>query len=355
MKQIKPYFLLPFIALSLIIGIWTGWIRLGWDFPLTQNLGDHGALMAGGFIGTLICLERTVSYKNKFALIIPLVNALSIVFFLLKLPHIAFWFFLAGSIGLSLIYLKLYIEFNEIYILIMMAGSLCYLIGNAFLIKTSFYPVSAMWWIAFLYFTILGERLELSKYLQVKTIHKIVLIVLFAVYIIGILIPFHSSGGYVTAVSFIGSALWLFKYDMAKKSLQREGQHFYSGVILLTGYVWLIITGFFMACGAYSGLHYDAAIHSFFLGFVFSMIFAHAPIILPGVLKLQINVFNRFLYLWFFLLQISLLMRILNPFILSAELKLISGLLNGIAILGFLVNMAVLVKAGKSKIAQQTA
>ena len=351
MKQIKPYFLLPFIALSLIIGIWTGWIRLGWSFPLAQNMGDHGALMAGGFIGTLICLERTVSYKNRLALIIPLINALSIVFFLLKLPHIAFWFLLAGSIGLSLIYLKLYFEFNETYILIMMAGSFCYLIGNTFLIKTSFYPLSAMWWIAFLYFTILGERLELSKYLQIKTIHKIILIVLLAVYIIGILIPFYSSGGYVTAVSFIGSAVWLFKYDMAKKSLQREGQHFYSGVVLLAGYVWLVITGLFMAYGAYSGLLYDAAIHSFFLGFVFSMIFAHAPIILPGVLKLQINVFNRFLYLWFFLLQISLLMRILNPFILSSDLKLISGLLNGIAILGFLVNMAVLVKAGKSKIA----
>jgi hypothetical protein len=341
-KHKKPIFLLPLIALSLLIGIWTGWIRIGWNFPFTQNTGDHGALMVGGFIGTLICLERTSNFKDKIALLVPFVNALSIIFFLIKLPHIAFWFLLAGSIGLTLIYLKLYYEFSEIYILIMTAGAFCYLIGNIILIKTNFYPSAAMWWIAFLYFTILGERLELSRYLQIKAIHKITLIILLAVYIVGILIPFHSSGGYVTALSLIGSALWLYKYDMAKKSLQRGGQHFYSGVVLLTGYFWLIITGLFMAYGSYSGIVYDAVIHSFFLGFVFSMIFAHAPIILPGVLKLQINIFNRSLYFWFVLLQVSLIIRILGSVVTSTDFKMIGGITNGIAILGFILNIAIL-------------
>lgn len=348
-KQTKPIFLLPLIALSLLIGIWTGWIRIGWNFPFTQNSGDHGALMVGGFIGTLICLERTSNFKNKIALLIPFVNALSIVFFLVKLPHVAFWFLLAGSIGLTLIYLKLYFEFSEIYILPMTAGAFCYLIGNTLLIKTNFYPQAAMWWIAFLYFTILGERLELSRYLQIKTIHRTILIILLAVYIAGILIPFHGSGGYVTAVSLIGSALWLFKYDMAKKSLQREGQHFYSGVVLLTGYFWLIITGLFMAYGSYSSLVYDAVIHSFFLGFVFSMIFAHAPIILPGVLKLQISIFNRSLYFWFALIQVSLIIRILGSVLPSTDLKIIGGFTNGIAILGFLINIAILTIIGKKR------
>ncbi len=139
-NQTKPVFLLPLIALSLLIGIWTGWIRIGWNFPFVQNSGDHGALMVGGFIGTLICLERTSNFKNKISLVIPLVNALSIIFFFIKMPNIAFWFLLAGSIGLVLIYLKLYFEFNEIYILLMTAGAFCYLIGNTLLIKTNFYP-----------------------------------------------------------------------------------------------------------------------------------------------------------------------------------------------------------------------
>jgi hypothetical protein len=136
---------------------------------------------------------------------------------------------------------------------------------------------------------------------------------------------------------------------MAKKSLKREGQHYFSGIVLLFGYGWLIICGLFMAYGAYGGLLYDAAIHSFFLGFVFSMIFAHAPIILPGVLRLTINPFKKSLYFWFVLLQLSLLLRISEVFSGITSLKLIAGITNGIAILGFFVNMVIIVLIGKNK------
>lgn len=349
-KQIKPLILLPLIALSLLIGIWTGWIRIGWNLPFTQNIADHGALMVGGFIGSLICLERTVNFKYKTALAVPAVNVLSIVFFIAKFPQIGYYLLLVGSIGLTVIYLILYFEFNETHILLMTAGAFSYLIGNLILIKTSFYPQAAMWWIAFLYFTILGERLELSRYLQIKPIYKALLVILLVIYIIGILMPFHGSGGYFTAISLIGSSVWLFKFDMAKKSLQRGGQHFYSGLVLLTGYVWLIICGLFMAYGAYSGLLYDPVLHAFFLGFVFSMIFAHAPIILPGVLKLQINIFSRWLYAWFVLLQLSLMARILSSLLISPELKTWGGIFNGIAILGFLLNSALLVISRKKNL-----
>ena len=118
---------------------------------------------------------------------------------------------------------------------------------------------------------------------------------------------------------------------------------------MLVGYGWLIICGLFMAYGAYGGLLYDAALHSFFLGFVFSMIFAHAPIILPGVLRLTINPFNKSLYIWFVLLQLSLLLRISDVFSGITSLKLSAGIINGIAILGFFVNMAIIVFLAKRK------
>jgi len=204
-----------------------------------------------------------------------------------------------------------------------------------------------MWWIAFAFFTIVGERIELSRYLQIPVSLIYILVIFLLIYIIGILIPFHDSGGYVIGFSLIASAIWLFKYDMATKSLKREGQHFFSGLVLLFGYGWLIVCGLFMAYGAYSGLLYDAALHSFFLGFVFSMIFAHAPIILPGVLKLQSNPFNRSLYIWFILLQLSLVLRILSVFTGIIAFKHSGGLINGIAILGFFVNTGYLMVGGK--------
>jgi hypothetical protein len=341
LKYKYPAVILPFISLSLLFGILTGWFKIGWEFSSTAVWPVHGAIMTGGFIGTLICLERTVSFKYKSALIIPIISSFSIIFFLLHFTETAYLLLLIASIGLCIIYFLIYFEHSEIHILIMAAGAFCWMIGNIFLIRTHFYPVAAMWWIAFLFFTILGERLDLSKYLMIKKWQKILLVSFLALYIIGILMPFHGSGGYITGISLIGSALWLFRYDMAKKSLIKDGQHYYSGIVLLTGYAWLIICGLLFAWGAYSGLFYDASLHSFFLGFAFSMIFAHAPIILPGVLKLQINIFNRFLYVWFILLQLSLLIRIasvFNPYIFS---KQIGGLLNGIAILGFILNIIV--------------
>ena len=170
------------------------------------------------------------------------------------------------------------------------------------------------------------------------------------IYIIGIVIPFHELGGYIVGISLITSAAWLFKFDMAKKSLKGERQIYYSGLVLLFGYGWLVICGLFMIYGAYWGLLYDAVLHSFFLGFVFSMIFAHAPIILPGVLKMPVNPFNKSLYIWFILIQLSLISRVMTSFIGVSELKFYGALFNGVAILGFFITMIILVAKGKRRV-----
>jgi hypothetical protein len=221
----------------------------------------------------------------------------------------------------------------------MLCGALCWSIGNVILIKTSFYPQAVIWWIAFLFFTISAERIELSRYLQLSAKRKVILFILLTFFIIGIFVPFHDAGGFIIAFSLIGSSIWLLVNDMASRSLMKEGQHRYSGILLLTGYVWLAVSGLFMAYGSYWGLLYDATLHTFFLGFVFSMVFAHAPIILPGVLRIPLKPFNKYLYIWFYLLQISLILRVTGILTTDIMLKQIGGLLNGISILGFFVNM----------------
>lgn len=54
------------------------------------------------------------------------------------------------------------------------------------------------------------------------------------------------------------------------------------------GFLWISLAQFFSA-----GPRYDAMLHTIFLGFVFSMIFAHAPIILPTITGLSIP-FKKF-------------------------------------------------------------
>ena len=348
----RHLFILPLVMLSLLTGIFSGWFRIGWNLPISLPSGEHGALMVGSFLGTLICIERSVSYPNRIALIVPLLNSLSIVFFLLSMPKTAYVFLILGGSGLTAIYYMVYVKHKGIHILIMMAGAMCYLIGSVVLYNISFYPSVVMWWIAFLFLTITGERLELSRFILMKNAAKkqSALIFLISLFIVSILLPFHSTfGSLLSAVSLIGSAFWLFKYDMAKHSLKKPGQSFYSGLLLITGYVWLVITGIFFVLGAYFGTFYDASLHAFFLGFVFMMIFAHAPVILPAVLKLNISPFGKSLYLWYGFLNITLIFRVITFIPQTAQYKMWAGMFNGIAVLGFFVNMIILAVLARIK------
>jgi hypothetical protein len=60
---------------------------------------------------------------------------------------------------------------------------------------------------------------------------------------------------------------------------------------------------------------YIPAIHTFFLGFVFSMIFAHGPIILPGVLGISIKPYHPLLYVWLFFLHASWTIRLVSLYL----------------------------------------
>ena len=225
MKKIPKYIfiILPLIFLSLITGIWAGWIRVGWDFPLSSSAGEHGALMVGSFLGTLICLERAFTFPKKIALILRFFNSLSFIFIIIKYPVIAHWILFIGSIGLVILYFLIYLKFSELYVLLMMAGAMCWVIGNGLLLQTSFYPQAVMWWIGFLFLTITGERLELSRYLNIGRSAKSIFVILLVLFIAGILVPFHDYGGYVTAISLIGSSIWLFINDIPRRSLRSTG------------------------------------------------------------------------------------------------------------------------------------
>ena len=82
---------------------------------------------------------------------------------------------------------------------------------------------------------------------------------------------------------------------------------------LLSGYAWLAIGGGVVIVAA-GGLapgtpSYDAALHALTLGFVFSMVFGHAPIILPAVLRVAVPYHPTF-YLPLALLHVSLIVRL---------------------------------------------
>ena len=221
--------------------------------------------------------------------------------------------------------------------------------GNWLLIKTAFYPVAVPWWMGYLLLTIVAERLELSRFLMITKFQQNLLIGSLLIAFAGLLIPFHLYGYLIFAAGLFFTALWLFRFDMAIKSVKLPGQHRYSGIILLAGYAWLLITAFFLSAGNVNAFYYDATLHSFFIGFVISMIFSHAPIILPAVLKLPVKPYRPVLYIWFVLIQLSLITRIIADVLIMPVVRKWSGMVNGITLLIFFLSIAILVKIELSK------
>lgn len=74
----------------------------------------------------------------------------------------------------------------------------------------------------------------------------------------------------------------------------------------------------------------DAALHALGLGFVFSMIFAHAPLIVPVVLKRKLA-YVPFFYVPLALLHLSLVLRLWVG-AGDAALRAAGGILNAAAI-----------------------
>jgi hypothetical protein len=47
----------------LLTGLWSGLTRLGWELTALPSTLHHGAIMVGGFIGTLIRLEKIIPLR----------------------------------------------------------------------------------------------------------------------------------------------------------------------------------------------------------------------------------------------------------------------------------------------------
>ena len=340
MQRVAP--VLPLIFVSLLAAIWSGWLRIGWHLPLSETAAHHGALMVNSFLASLIFLERAVTFKKSWWLLLPFGNALSLLAFAFNQPQLAQWLQVGGSIGFAAMCTFFAYKYGELYYFVFLAGAFCLVGGNLVLLKTHFYPAAVTWWMGFLLFTIVAERLELSRFLPLSSAKRVLLLFCLALVLASLFWPFHLNGQLVFAAGVAATAVWLLRYDMARKSVKLQGQHRYSALLLIAGYVWLLIMAAILVFQHRLPFGYDAVLHSFFIGFVFSMIFSHAPIILPAVTRLPVKIYRPFLYVWFVLLQLTLMVRIVGDITGHSLSRKAGGISNGIVILLFFLTVATL-------------
>ena len=189
--------ILLFAMLCLLSGLWSGLNRIGWDIAILPISPHHGAIMVGGFLGTLIALEKIIPLKKKSLYLIPVLNALSVVFFFSGQPKLSIHVLVISSTSLSFLFLYYFRKQRTIIYVLMLLGSICWLTGNILLLTNFFYPLAFPWWAAFALFIIAAERLELMKFLPVSQLSKNILVLLLLCFIIGVLLSFHGTGNLI--------------------------------------------------------------------------------------------------------------------------------------------------------------
>jgi hypothetical protein len=346
MKSRLP--LMALAAVSLLAALWAGLVRLGWALPRlpVPLAGLHGAFMVAGFLGTLISLERAVALAHRggrygLAYLAPLASGLGGAALLLGLPlPLAQALLLLGGLGLVGIFLAiLRLQFDTPHT-VMGVGALLLAVGNALWLAGR--PISAVvpWWAGFLVLTIAGERLELGRVLLLARSARRLFGLAAGVFLLGLALTVFNleAGMRVAGLGLLALAAWLLRFDLARRTIRQRGLTRFIAACLLPGYAWLGFGGLLwvVAGGRYAaGPIYDALLHSLFLGFVMSMIFGHAPVIVPAVAQRPVAYTPGF-YAHLALLHASLVVRVAGDLGGSLALRQWGGLFNEVAVLLFL-------------------
>ena len=346
-----PLLILGF--LGLFAGTGAGLARLGWSVPdLAASASSlHGPLMVCGFFGVVISLERAVAIGRLWAYAGSLLAGLGGIAAVAGAATVAPWLFLFGSIALLAATVDIFRRQTEWFTFTLTLGALCWSTGNALWAGGATVHAVVPWWLAFLILTIAGERLELSRFLPPSPAAGRVFATILAAITVGLLGAAAAWGIEVFAGGLVALSLWLGKQDIARRTVRNKGLTRFIAVCLLSGYAWLAVGGavIIAAGGLVPGSpSYDAALHALTLGFVFAMVFGHAPIIFPAVLRVAVPYHPTF-YLPLALLHLSLVVRLAGDATARFDWTKVGGMLNALALAAFIASTASAVVRGKRR------
>lgn len=323
-------------AALLVLGLNAGLLLLGLRMPLLERLPDlHAPLLVFGFVGTLISLERAVALRALWAYAAPALIALGMILTLTPAPLVAGQAIVAaGLVVHALQYAAIWKRQPMTATGVQALGAISAV--AAAVAWTGGVPPARLvpLFAAFLVLTIAGERLELARIASPGVKAERALLVIGLALAASALVSLTSPVVAVPAAGVVLLALvaWLVRYDIARATVRQTGLPRYVAVCLFAGYAWLAVAGagWLLGGARVEGAVYDATTHAIFLGFVITMIMAHAPIILPAVLGVAIP-YHPALYAPVALLQASLLVRVVAGDAWGSPLALQAGGVGAVA------------------------
>ncbi len=297
---------------GLIAGVLAGLWRLGWPMPDLVAGAPHGVLMMCAFFGTLISLERAVAVSQAWAYTGPLAGALASLALIAGAPGltVALGFLVCGVVLIAASACAQR-RHDAVHTRVLTLGAVSWLVGVVLWLWQQTPEAAQWWWLGFLVLTIAGERLELSRLVRVSPTMQRLFVLIVALIVLGLVA---ASAGHTTVLggALIALAGWLFKQDIARRNLRARGLPRYIAICLLSGYLWLMAGGILLLTTPSPGsTGWDSAMHALTVGFVFAMVFGHAPIILPAVLRVKVPYHSGF-YLPLVGLHLSLALRVIG-------------------------------------------
>jgi hypothetical protein len=356
------------LALGLAGGLWRlgAWVPEAPSAALARAAIGHGALMVCGFFGVVIALERAVALaaarprqtawpRRALPYGMPLLAALGTLAQLAGAPVAAAALWLLAALALTTATLAIGRRQPEAFVGVLALGAAAWACGNALLLAAA-PPASVVpWWLGFVVLTIAGERLELSRLAprapgaaaSFALVRSLLVLALPAVSLGHALASpaWAEAGARGFGAALLALALWLLRHDLARRTVRQPGLPRFVAVCLLAGYAWLALGGVLIAGrGLQPGSGaWDAALHALLLGFVFSMVFGHAPIILPAVLRVAVPFALR-LYGPLGLLHAAVALRVAGGMAGIAPLRQAGAWLSVLAIAAFIAAVVSLLR-----------
>lgn len=357
MSLLPPVVLLVPAGIALLAGLDAALILL--DVPAPARLDRlpevHGMLMVLGFVGTLIALERAVALRRLPGLVAPALLGLGALVLLSPAPlAVGQALLVAGAAALVGLYVPLWRRQRDDAVLVQALGAVLALGSAVLWLGGAAVPVLAPWLVGFVVLTIAGERLELARIAMGPAAGSTLMLLasgLMTAVIAALLWP--RPGTSVLGAALLALTGWLAVHDVARRTIHAAGLSRYMAGCMLAGYCWLGVAGAIWLLGgpALEGVRYDAVLHAVFLGFTISMVMAHAPVILPAVLRRPLP-YHPALIAPAALLHASLALRLWAGDALGSHGAWVAGgVLNIVAVLSFLaVAIGCLTRAGRSAV-----
>ncbi len=310
--------MLALVALSLLAGIAGGLLRAGVTLPVLPDAAwpgraalFHAALMMGGFLGTVIGIERAVAVKLRAAFAAPVASSLGGLCLLLGHTAPGAWLGVAAAIAFLGINAVVVRRQRAAHTWLLLAGAGAWLAGNLLFALGLGSAATMPWWFAFLVMTIAAERLEMTRLMRRRPAAQGLLQAVLAALLLGAALSALApvAGGVLYGAALALLALWLGMFDIARRTVLAHGLSRYMAVCLLGGYAWLAVAGVAWAGTALGWPLRDTALHALGLGFIVSMVMGHAPVILPAIARVKLQ-FGVFFYVPLVALHASLVLRL---------------------------------------------